>query len=122
MKKRAHEEDIVQFIGSLGDGTYVVRHADGQLERMKNMTDWARFDALTDKEIEEAVRSDPDAPPLDFDWSKAVLVHPPSKKPISIRVDEDVLTFFKRGGAGYQKRINAVLRSFMREKQKKKRA
>jgi uncharacterized protein (DUF4415 family) len=77
---------------------------------------------LTDEEIEEAVRNDPDAVPLDFDWSKAVLVEPVAKKPISIRVDEDVLSFFKRGGAGYQKRINAVLRSYMREKRKKKRA
>ena len=58
----------------------------------------------------------------DADWSDAVLVIPPKKKAISIRVDEDVLDFFKCGGAGYQRRINAVLRSFMREKRKKKRA
>jgi uncharacterized protein (DUF4415 family) len=56
------------------------------------------------------------------DWSEAVLVMPPKKQPISIRVDEDVLDFFRRGGAGYQRRINAVLRSFMRAKGKKKRA
>ena len=64
--------------------------------------------------------------PLDFDWSEAVLVMPPKKQPISIRVDEDVLGFFKQQGRGYQRRINAVLRSYVREKlkqkQKKKRA
>ena len=38
-------------------------------------------------------------------------------------VDEDVLDFFKREGAGYQRRINAVLRSYMQQKAKpKKRA
>ena len=88
----------------------------------RGKTDWAAVDALTDEEIEAAVRKDPDAVPLDFDWSQAVLVIPPKKKAISIRVDEDVLDYFKRGGAGYKRRINAVLRSFMREKSKKKRA
>jgi uncharacterized protein (DUF4415 family) len=83
-------------------------------------TDWAAVDALTDEEIEAAVRNDPDAVPLDFDWSKAVLVIPPRKKAISIRVDEDVLDFFKREGAGYQRRMNAVLRSYMQQKHKTK--
>ena len=88
----------------------------------RGKTDWAAVDSLTDEEIEAAARKDPDTVPLDFDWSEAVLVLPPRKKPISIRLDEDVLDYFKRGGAGYQRRINAVLRSFMREKTKKKRA
>jgi uncharacterized protein (DUF4415 family) len=76
---------------------------------------------LTDEEIKEAVRNDPDAVPLDFNWSDAVLVIPPKKKAISIRVDEDVLDYFKIDGAGYQRRINAVLRSYMQQKKSKKR-
>jgi uncharacterized protein (DUF4415 family) len=89
-------------------------------ERRRGKTDWAAVDALTDKEIEEAVRSDPDAVPLDIDWSKAVVVVPPKKKAISIRVDEDVLDYFKKQGAGYQRRMNAVLRSYMQQKRKKR--
>ena len=89
-------------------------------ERRKGKTDWAAVDALTDKEIEEAVRDDPDAVPLDIDWSKAVLVIPPKKKAISIRVDEDVLEYFKKQGAGYQRRMNAVLRSYMQQKRRKR--
>ena len=62
--------------------------------------------------------------PLDFDCSEAVLVIPPKKKAISIRIDEDVLDFFKHEGGGYQRRMNAVLRSFVHQKTatKKKRA
>ena len=61
--------------------------------------------------------------PLDFDWSEAVLVIPPKKKAISIRLDEDVLDYFKQQGAGYQRRMNAVLRSYMQQARKgKKRA
>ena len=89
-------------------------------ERRKGKTDWAAVDALTDKEIEQAVRNDPDAVPLDVDWSEAVLVIPPKKKAISIRVDEDVLDYFKKEGAGYQRRMNAVLRSYMQQKRKKR--
>jgi uncharacterized protein (DUF4415 family) len=92
-------------------------------DRRKGKTDWARFDKLTDEDIEKAVANDPDAAPLDIDWSDAVLVVPARKKAISIRVDEDVLDFFKKEGEGYQRRINAVLRSYMQQKAKpKKRA
>lgn len=87
----------------------------------RGKTDWERVRKLSDEEITAAVRGDPDAVPFDFDWSNAEVVIPPKKKAISIRVDEDVLDHFKREGAGYQRRINAVLRSFMREKRKKKR-
>jgi uncharacterized protein (DUF4415 family) len=50
------------------------------------------------------------------DWAKAV-VHwglpvPPRKKQIALRVDEDVLEWFKAQGDGYQTRMNAVLREF----------
>jgi uncharacterized protein (DUF4415 family) len=91
-------------------------------DRRKGKTDWAAVDALTDEQIAEAVRNDPDAAPIDLDWSDAVLVIPPKKTAISIRVDDDVLDYFKQQGAGYQRRINAVLRSYMEQKSKKKRA
>ena len=89
-------------------------------ERRKGKTDWAAVDKLTDKQIEEAARRDPDAVPLDIDWSEAILVLPPRKKAISIRVDEDVLDYFKKEGVGYQRRMNAVLRSYMQQRRKKR--
>jgi uncharacterized protein (DUF4415 family) len=79
---------------------------------------------MTDEEVETSIANDPDwAEFKDVDWSDAVLVIPPKKKAISIRVDEDVLDYFKSQGDGYQRRINAVLRSYMQQKAKpKKRA
>lgn len=94
--------------------TIVSRHS-----KRRGKTDWAKVDALTDADIEAAMADDPDwADFKDVDWSDAVLVIPPKKKAISIRVDEDVLDYFKRQGSGYQRRINAVLRSFMNETRK----
>jgi uncharacterized protein (DUF4415 family) len=87
---------------------------------IRGTTDWAAVAALTDEQIEEAVRNDPDAVPFDFDWDDAVLVAPPKKQAISIRVDEDVLAYFKKDGDGYQRRINAVLRFYMTQKSKPK--
>jgi uncharacterized protein (DUF4415 family) len=85
----------------------------------RGKTDWAAFDALTDEQIEEAIKNDPDWSD-DWNWGDAVLVIPPKKKAISIRVDEDVLDYFKHEGAGYQRRMNAVLRSYMQQKKSKK--
>jgi uncharacterized protein (DUF4415 family) len=80
-----------------------------------NKTDWRRVDALTDEEIERAIDDDPDAAPrLDASWfARARIVMPPAKELISIRVDKDVLDFFRAIGPGYQTRINAVLRAFV---------
>jgi uncharacterized protein (DUF4415 family) len=82
-------------------------------------TDWTRVDALTDEEIEAAVRDDPDAPPLvDDEWfASATLVMPQPKEQISIRLDRDVLEHFRRYPR-YQTRINAILRAAMEHEKK----
>ena len=88
-------------------------------------TDWARVDALTDEDIEAAVRDDPDAAPIlseeeTKEWFKtARVVLPPGKAPISIRIDRDVLEWFRASGEPYQTRINAVLRAYMEHERSK---
>ena len=69
------------------------------------------------------MRDDPDASPLvDEEWfQKAQFVQPPNKTAINIRVDQEVLDFFKSEGTGYQTHMNAVLRAYV-EHNKKKRA
>lgn len=85
----------------------------------KIKSDLERLRRTTDEEIEAQIKDDPDWSD-DWNWGEAVLVLPPKKKPISIRVDEDVLDFFKNEGGQYQRRINAVLRSYMEQKKTKK--
>jgi uncharacterized protein (DUF4415 family) len=61
--------------------------------------------------------TDPDWADLEpIDWSRAEVVVPPKKQAISIRLDQDLIDFFKSEGPGYQRRINAVLRSYMRQR------
>lgn len=88
--------------------------------RPRGKTDWAKFDALTDEDIARAVADDPDAAPIDLDWSNAKIYYPKGKLPVSLRIDADVFAFFKGRGRGYQTRINAILRSYMEHELNKK--
>jgi uncharacterized protein (DUF4415 family) len=83
----------------------------------RGRSDLDKLRKLTDAEIDASIAGDPDWSD-DWHWSDAVLVIPPKKKAISIRVDEDVLDYFKQEGSGYQRRMNAVLRSYMQQKRK----
>jgi len=53
--------------------------------------------------------------PAISDWSKAVVgkFYRPIKKPLTIRLDADVLAWLKGQGKGYQTRVNALLRTAM---------
>lgn len=83
-------------------------------ELREERTDWSKVDAKTDAEIAADIAADPDAAaPLDAAWfAAAERVMPVSKDLVTLRIDRDVLEWFRAGGRGYQTRINAVLRSF----------
>jgi uncharacterized protein (DUF4415 family) len=90
---------------------HIVRRKLSELRQGK--TDWARVNAMTEEEIDAAARSDPDAQPTnEAFWEDAGLVFP-SKKLVCIRIDQDVLDWFRSQGRGYQTRMNAVLRTYM---------
>ncbi|MDH3603520.1 MAG: BrnA antitoxin family protein [Candidatus Tectomicrobia bacterium] len=83
-------------------------------DRRKSQTDWQQVDALSETEIEEAAHSDPDAQPTEAEfWKTATLRMPESKQLITLRVDREVIDWYKRQGKGYQTRMNAVLRAYM---------
>jgi uncharacterized protein (DUF4415 family) len=68
-----------------------------------------KLDNIKDEEIDYT-----DIPELDDTfWDSAVIVSPERKKPVTLRLDADVLSWFQSGGKGYQTRINAVLRSYV---------
>jgi uncharacterized protein (DUF4415 family) len=100
---------------------YTIKEIEEMIARGEDQTDWARVDAMTDEDIERAMRDDPDWQDfMDIDWSKAVMVIPDKKKAISIRLDPDIVDFFQATGKGYQTRINAVLRHFVDEQKRSK--
>ena len=81
----------------------------------KDRTDWERVRSLTDEDIEAAVAADSDAAPIMDEawWREARLVEAEPKVHLSIRLDRDLVEWFKGQGPRYQSRINAVLRAFV---------
>ena len=79
-----------------------------------------RFRAMSDAEVARRAAADPDAGaiPPGF-WDKAKLLVPERKQQITLRLDPDVIRFFKRSGKGYQSRMGAVLRSYVEAKRKR---
>lgn len=76
---------------------------------MKNTkTDWDKIDAMTDKDIDYS-----DSPELPEDFFKiAFMRKSTNKKAISLRLDEDLIDFFKTHSDKYQSKINDVLRAY----------
>ena len=70
---------------------------------------------MSEREIQETSPPELADLPRDF-WDQAAIVEPVTKQPISLRVDADVLQWFKSQGPLYQRRINAVLRSYMTQR------
>lgn len=81
-------------------------------EVREDRTDWARVDAATEDELEQAIAADSDADVPGADWTQARLVMPQRKDSIHLRIDPEVLGWFKQQGKGYLTRMNAVLRAY----------
>ena len=78
----------------------------------RGRADLSRVRRMSEAEVRNTSPPELAGLPDDF-WESAVLVAPVRKQAISLRVDEDVLAWFKRTGPRYQSRMNAVLRSYM---------
>ncbi len=84
------------------------------------VTDWNRVRAMTDAELHAAIVGDPDIRPTDDGfWKDARVVMPRPKETITMRLDADVLEWFRKE-RGYQTRINAILRAYMSANAEKK--
>jgi len=71
-------------------------------------TNWAKLKTMKDRDINLS-----DIPELDDDFFAEAKLWPGKKKQITLRLDPDVVEFFKAGGRGYQSSINAALRRYM---------
>lgn len=74
-------------------------------------SDWERAGAKSHAEIEADAARDEAGDGMTVDWARARIGLPGPKAVLNMRIDRDVLAFFRRGGRGYQTRIDAVLRA-----------
>jgi uncharacterized protein (DUF4415 family) len=77
-------------------------------------TDWNKLRRRTDAEIHRGIESDPDARATnEAFWRDAKVVLPTRKVVVTMRLDTDLLQWFRQK-RGYQTRINAILRAYMK--------
>ena len=81
----------------------------------RGRADLDRLRRMSDSEVRDSSPPELSGLPSDF-WDSAELVEPVRKRAISLRVDEDVLDWFRQHGPRYQSRMNAVLRSYMKSR------
>lgn len=97
---------------------YTAAELDALRARGEDKTNWALVDSMSEEELERRIAEDPDSDPP-VDWSTATITIPANKQGVYLRLDPHVLDFFRSEGPGYQTRINAVLRTYVEQMQKR---
>lgn len=95
----------------------IAGHSARQVEVLRrrggSRTDWKKVDTMSEAGLEASIAADPDDVHEPLDWTRAVKTPPPPKQPVKLRVDADVLEWFRKTGKGYQTQMNNVLRAFV---------
>ncbi len=78
-------------------------------KKYTSKSDLKRLDSMTDEDIDYS-----DIPETnEAFWENAKVVLPKHKRQITLRIDDDVIDWFRSEGKGYQTKINAILRSYV---------
>jgi uncharacterized protein (DUF4415 family) len=93
--------------------TYTADEIRAMRRRGEDRTDWAKVDAMTEADLERAIAEDEDERDLEPDWTRAELVMPRPRQSVHLRLEREVVEFFKAGGKGHITRMQAVLRAYV---------
>jgi uncharacterized protein (DUF4415 family) len=93
--------------------TFTADEIRSKRRRGEDRTDWAKVDAMTEADLERAIAEDEDERDLEPDWTRAELVMPRPRQSVHLRLDREVVAFFKARGKGHISRMQAVLRAYV---------
>src|SRR5665647_113526 len=83
-------------------------------KRRTSGTDWTRLGGMSDAAAVRGAARDRDNQPAAAAWlAGGHLIEPVRKRAISLRLDPEVVDWFRKTGPRYQSRMNAVLRAFV---------
>jgi uncharacterized protein (DUF4415 family) len=100
------------------DGKAFEKEGKSALVPPVDRADYERLDGTPESDIERVAANDADGPPMaDEEWARSE-IRRPIKVPVGLKLDDDVLGWFKAQGRGYQTRINAVLRRYVEARRK----
>ncbi len=98
---------------------YTAKQIKARIARGADRTNWDKIDAVTGAQLEASIRADVDDVRGEPDWTQAIVGIPAPKDHINIRIDHDVLQWFRSNGKGYQTLMNNVLRAFVQTRQQR---
>ena len=81
--------------------------------RAESLTNLKKVDAMTDKKLEKLIAEDDEERGLQPDWTRAKLFLPKPKQSVHLRLEEDIIQFFKAQGKGHISRMQAVLKAYV---------
>jgi len=81
--------------------------------RGRSGTDLKKVDAMTDAELERVIAEDEDERDLQPDWTRAKLVLSEPKQSVHLRLEQEIIDFFKGQGKGHITRMQAVLKAYV---------
>jgi uncharacterized protein (DUF4415 family) len=87
--------------------------AELKAKRGDSSTDLSKVDATTDELLERQIADDEDKRDLRPDWTRAKLVLPAPKQSVHLRLEQDIIDFFKTSGKGHISRMQAVLKAYV---------
>ena len=82
-------------------------------KRADSRTDLSRVDAITDEALERLIAEDEDERGIKADWTQAKLVLPQAKQSVHLRLEKEIIAFFKSAGKGHISRMQAVLKAYV---------
>jgi uncharacterized protein (DUF4415 family) len=104
--------------------SYTPEEIDAMLARGESRTDWVRVRGTSEADVARDVAADPDLA-VPEDWEALARPGLPSpwpdrnKEKVSIRLDPEVVSFFRAQGRGWQSRVNALLRAYVESRQRR---
>jgi uncharacterized protein (DUF4415 family) len=101
---------------------YTAKQIQARIARGEDRTNWEKIDAVTGARLEASIRADADDVQGEPDWMQSIVGIPARKDHINIRIDHDVLEWFRSNGKGYQTLMNNVLRAFVQTRQQRENA
>ena len=87
--------------------------AELKAKRADSRTDLIKVDAMTDEELERRIGEDQDELDLQPDWTRAKLVLSAPKQSVHLRLEQEIIDFFKAHGKGHIARMQAVLKAYV---------
>jgi uncharacterized protein (DUF4415 family) len=96
-------------------GTHIKSYSATELKdkHVASRTDLKKVDALTDAELERIIAEDEDEKDFRPDWTRAQLVLSEPKQSVHLRLEQDIIDFFKSHGKGHISRMQAVLKTYV---------